>query len=395
MSPDNKEKARRAIGNMEPGGATCLWAGIQLGLQQFKDDHPEKVRAMMVLTDGMSEGIGAIPSDGHIPAMRRYGSLPATIQTFGFGYSLEPGLLQSIAEFGGGNYSFIPDSSMVGTVFVHAVAKLQSTFARRTVLTLTYSPDLGLEETETYVNKSMPIPVESGTNKEALMEYTIDLNTIMYGQSCDIYLRYECRPEKLSEAMVNGNRLLEVVATEKYQHGRDWYCETAHSNIRDDVTTLPPSEIAFRISRAQVVGVISQLFPLDGRGEQKPLREDRIPNVNDLEDLLKNLPANQTQHRKDPRNFNLIKDLIGDDIEKGQVQQALDEQHNNWKKWGQHYLSSLAEAHAHQIRKSFKDPGTQSYGANSLLFLARVDALDHAFNNLPPPKPSRFVVSRS
>jgi hypothetical protein len=39
--------------------------------------------------------------------------LPATISTFGFGYDLRSGLLKSIAEISGGDYSFIPDAGMI------------------------------------------------------------------------------------------------------------------------------------------------------------------------------------------------------------------------------------------------------------------------------------------
>lgn len=103
---------------------------------------------MIVLGDGIPKGgVGAIPSDGHIPAMCRLGELLAPIHTFGFGYNLQLGLLQLIAEFSGGNYSFIPDSSILSTIFIHVVANLQSTFARQAVLNLTYPSLLGLEET--------------------------------------------------------------------------------------------------------------------------------------------------------------------------------------------------------------------------------------------------------
>jgi hypothetical protein len=44
-------------------------------------------------------------------------SLPGLIHTFGFGYSIESGLLKSIAEVGGGNYAFIPDTSMLVSFF--------------------------------------------------------------------------------------------------------------------------------------------------------------------------------------------------------------------------------------------------------------------------------------
>lgn len=39
--------------------------------------------------------------------------LPAAIHTFGFGNDIMSDLLKSIAEVGGGNYSFIPDAGMV------------------------------------------------------------------------------------------------------------------------------------------------------------------------------------------------------------------------------------------------------------------------------------------
>jgi hypothetical protein len=41
------------------------------------------------------------------------GRLPATLHTFGFGFNLRSGLLKSIAEIGGGTYSFIPDAGMI------------------------------------------------------------------------------------------------------------------------------------------------------------------------------------------------------------------------------------------------------------------------------------------
>jgi hypothetical protein len=49
---------------------------------------------------------------GYIPKLRQY-DLPATINTFGFGYSIKSGLLKSIAEVSGGNYAFIPDAGMI------------------------------------------------------------------------------------------------------------------------------------------------------------------------------------------------------------------------------------------------------------------------------------------
>lgn len=46
-------------------------------------------------------------------AIKDLGPIPATIHTFGFGNDLQSGLLKTIAELGGGSYSFIPDPGMV------------------------------------------------------------------------------------------------------------------------------------------------------------------------------------------------------------------------------------------------------------------------------------------
>lgn len=53
------------------------------------------------------------PVQGYVPKLRGMEQLPASVHTFGFGYSLRSGLLKSIAEIGGGNYAFIPDAGMI------------------------------------------------------------------------------------------------------------------------------------------------------------------------------------------------------------------------------------------------------------------------------------------
>jgi hypothetical protein len=396
MNPENKELAMKMINGMKPESTTHMLDGIQLGFQLFQDnseDHQGNVPAMILLGDGRPEGgVGAIPSDGHIPAMRRFGKLPAPIHTFGFGYNLQPGLLQSIAELSGGNYTFISDPSMLGTVFIHAVANLQSTFARQAILNLTYPSIVGLEEMGIYINKRKPMSIESGN----AMEYTINLNTLQYGQSREYYLRYTCRPEVLTNVMADGRPLRTVQATLQYQHGKDIYQEKALARpLGFDFTSLPDSEIAYHVSRAQVVGFLSNLFPLDRQGEHKPLRNDRISSCwKDLQALIKNLPAKQTEHFGDQRNRALVEDLIGNNIEDGEIELALRQQ-QDWEKWGQHFLPSLAGAHARQVRMSFMNPGTQVYGADSPLFLKRLDVLNEAFDRSKLIRPSSLPPSYS
>ena len=54
--------------------------------------------------------------------------IKTTINTSGFGYDMESSLLDDLAIEIYGNYSFIPDSSLVGTIFVNTLSKFLCTF---------------------------------------------------------------------------------------------------------------------------------------------------------------------------------------------------------------------------------------------------------------------------
>mmetsp|Transcript_4644 Transcript_4644/g.9884 ORF Transcript_4644/g.9884 Transcript_4644/m.9884 type:complete len:484 (-) Transcript_4644:124-1575(-) len=72
------------------------------------------------------------------------------------------------------------------------------------------------------------------------------------------------------------------------------------------------------------------------------------------------------------------------DVE-GQFKQAISRA--DWyKKWGRHYLPSLACAHLLQQCNNFKDPGVQHYGGSLFVFLRT--AAEGIFVKLPPPEPS-------
>ncbi|KXX82144.1 Inter-alpha-trypsin inhibitor heavy chain H3 [Madurella mycetomatis] len=114
MTASNKANTLEKIEGMRPLDLTNLWHGIRDGLGLFntgEEDRGGRVPALLVLTDGMPNYM--CPPRGYIPKLRAMEPLPATIHTFGFGYQLRSGLLKSIAEVGGGNYSFIPDAGMI------------------------------------------------------------------------------------------------------------------------------------------------------------------------------------------------------------------------------------------------------------------------------------------
>jgi hypothetical protein len=408
MDSTNKPTAKAHILNLQVRDSTNLWHGILSGLQVFKDDtspNQGRVPAIMVLTDGQPNYM--CPPQGYVPKLRAMGKLPAAIHTFGFGYDLRSGLLKSIAEVSGGNYAFIPDAGMIGTVFVHAVANLQSTFVNDAVLRVTTPGFIELEET-TGESVDQQEPSQLGPPQNYDRQLAIPLGNIQYGQSRDIYLRYS----NISHLIKTLNMMEEddgppvVTAVLEYSHmdaKTHTVAATSHIN-KTNASALSPAETAYHMSRSAIIELLSHVAPVRMRdGEHVPVKAsgkladaarqlliDKSPTL---------LPAARESVRDDPRCQSLLEDLRGDSTDdgtpagvSGQILLAFAPQY--FQKWGIHYLLSLGNAHAKQICNSFKDPGPLMYGADSPLFLRCRDRLDAAFDTLPPPKPSNTNTRR-
>ncbi|KAG6279720.1 hypothetical protein E4U47_002740 [Claviceps purpurea] len=391
MNERNKKTAGAKIKGLRPSGSTNLWHGIQNGIRVFDESLDNgNVRAMMVLTDGMPNH--GCPQQGYIPKLKAMQPLPATLDTFGFGYGVRSGLLKSLAEFGHGNYAFIPDAGMIGTVFVHAVANLQATFATEASLSLTYSPSIQLTEVgETTVVKQRPrrTALEKGTR----MALQIHLGNLQFGQTRDLFLRFKQAPFETRSAAAGGAAEANSTMTATLSYRRSKLdpigskrtpeppiAISTQANILQASKSLSTAELAYHESRAEICRFLSSLFPLGPDGEHHADLTKCESYKRTLSELVANIPA---QHFRDARNISLMQDLNGPPPH-GQISLAINNTAHLYK-WGIHYLPSYMNAHSRQICNSFKDPGPLQYGAESPLFISCRDSLNDAFDSLPPP----------
>jgi hypothetical protein len=280
------------------------------------------------------------------------------VNTFGFGYALDSKLLSDIANVGGGGYNFIPDAGMVGTVFVHALANLFATCAPRTVLNVELPEGTTLKP----VKGSYPVTQTSWGAK-------VDIGDIQYGQTREFIVEVE------------GNG----------------------SGPEHDLTISVLAQPWF----ASEPKTVSQTVDLSAPAVTSPnchlltqYRLDLVSTIYDLCDLTGVVPNDHVQRFKataaeinrifpdDPNATALATDI------QGELALAVTSQ-DNWKKWGRHYFPSIARSHQRQQCSNFRDPGLQVYGKDSPLFTKSRDAIDAAFDNLPPPKPSKKVVERA
>ena len=121
VTPVNKARIEGIIRGLRTEAATNMWEGMNMALALVAaQSDPVHIA---VLTDGATMQ----PIEGLLPALdARLATIktPFTLSTFGFGYSVETPLLDQVSQRKHGFYGFIPDSSMVGTIFVNYMSTI-------------------------------------------------------------------------------------------------------------------------------------------------------------------------------------------------------------------------------------------------------------------------------
>lgn len=126
------QAANDAIDALPADGGTNIWDGLRCSMEEAKrcaDLYPDANIQIMLLTDG-EPTLDYTPPGGIARAFEsKMKSMPknVVVNCFGFGYRLDTDLLDKICTIGRGLYGYIPDSSMVGTVFINFCSHVLST----------------------------------------------------------------------------------------------------------------------------------------------------------------------------------------------------------------------------------------------------------------------------
>ena len=417
MTHKAKDDADIRIEQLQPLDITNLWAGIREGLELFKDHSASKnSQGLFVLTDGVPNYM--CPAQGYVQKIKEMlssiqeesGAIP-TISTFGFGYSLRSGLLRSIAEVGGGNYAFIPDAGMIGTVFVHAVANLFTTFSRQVKIVLRGPADVDINLPQ-YLNFDIQ---NSGPDSKQLT-----IANLQYGQSRNIIIEAPGLGPTLEihaacqYASVLGDGKLQSLTCQSrpsqqpklfidYHLVRHEVCRFLYSfstqNLQGEYLSIP-SKKAFKLA-IEAYDFHEFIAVHDKATKGRYGDEPGLPDIRAiLSDMIPPDP-------EDPHNGGQIMIALTNNLPDGTEHPQMASNgtthvpgrgrgfgpsgNTHYDRWGHHYLPSVLHAHMRQMCLTFKDPGPLCYSSDSPLFIKVRNELDKAFDMLPPPKPSRIV----
>jgi len=374
MTLGGKKMVKTTLKTMPLQSRTNLFAGIKLGITTANKIGNEFINSIFVLTDGIPTEHPPLGYERSLYKILSRSPIFGTLSTFGFGYQLDSKLLVNIANIGGGYYSFIPDSGMVGTCFINAVANCRCAFGVQPMLKISgYDCSLlansgidiancnksnGIFESWGYDKNTTAKEVHGLTLDGCLETFLVDgnihvrLTPLRYGADVDVMLKPILFSQKADDIKIEV--IFDIVG------GKSMHLDV----LPDDTNT---ADELFHSTRTQFVNTaVSMNKTAYVRGCCSTFT-DSVKDTSGQPDLEA-----------------LYMDM------KGQATEAVSG-YQNFESWGKHYLLSLSTAHLHQFCNNFKDPGVQAYGTG-ILFSFLQNSLDDIFEKLPLPVPSRVVT---
>jgi len=349
MTEANKTEAKRILNTFRASGGTNMWEGIKKGLETLQSSVgiSGQNATLLFLTDGE-------PSDSnHVKNIQDYkdkNALNCTINTFGFGYSLNSVLLKDLAHEGNGTFAFIPDSSLVGTVFVNALTNILCAATVNATLSIEHQGDAKIE---CFLGGHKANNTSWGS--------TVQIGALQFGQTKDYVIKISGKIESPY-----------LRATLKYRDPKYGQEVVVEADGIDRLSDDPQTEI--QILRSKFLDSCGQALVLTDLDQSRKV----------LNELIKEIECSTVA--QDSFVVDLLQDLTG------QITEAFSKK--EWfQKWGRHFLPSIIDAHKEQQCNNFKDFGVQHYGGE--LFKELRDKIDEVFITLPPPKPTQTKSSYS
>jgi len=362
VTEKNRPELIKKLESLHPENQTNIWAGVLSGMECIrKSQEKDKTRmsSVILLTDGQPN---KRPPRGEVAMMKKhmdkYPGLHFSMNTIGFGYNLDSPLLIDLAKAGHGTYAFIPDSGLVGTVFVNLTSNLLTTMSSNVTISLEPENDAKIVKVEGAYSSSME---DWGCQ--------VNLGALTYEQPRGLVVHMEC-PNGTDDVYLN--------ATVEYQIRGESSNSCRLEGSLSGLAETPSEEVVIerlRLKTAKMVlDAMANISTQSGN-----LDMDNLPKAQEMTaSLCEEIMASGVI--ASARVADLMKDV------EGQIQEAFSKP--EWyKRWGRHYLPSLARAHLFQQCNNFKDPGVQHYGGST--FEQVRDVADELFTELPAPKPSR------
>ena len=339
----NKVIIEHQLDELKPENTTNLWDGIFKSLEILRTTSPKnRLKSIFVLTDGVPN---VEPPRGHEGMLDKYfktHDMKCMINCYGFGYSLKSDILSNISNMSGGDgFSYIPDASLLGNVFIHGISNFFTTAVTNPVLKINLKNNITFDD--------------STTTKQ------INIGSLKYGQDTNLVFNLDLS-SKTDELYYDNLSEVELqLNPDKCLH-MDTIIEPDINYFNEQVYRYKFMDIVQKCLEKKKYNDMSFVKLIDGLISE--IKSDLALSTNTY-------------------ILNILQDL------EGQVKEALnmssEGQRNDWySRWGKHYLLSLQTAYSNELCNNFKDKGVSNFAGE--LFNTIRDEVSDIFDELPPPK---------
>ena len=337
-TPENKSLIECQLDDIRALSSTNMWDGIHQSLDILRTrSSPCRTKGILLLTDGIPN---IDPPRGYLNTLEKYfrdHDFKCMISCYGFGYQLNSELLLEISNISGGDgFSFIPDASLLGNVFIHGISNMLTTASAYPKLSIQFSKGI--------------------TDKNGKTGVEVVLNSLKYGSEKNLMFELD---------------------TSGGSPSRDTDCV----DIRLDV-----GEYEIRTNK---------LLPIPGYYYHEQLM--RLRSIDMINHCSRKVKYQEKSFISEIQEFceemkreadsKYIQNLCFD--MDGQVKEALNmtnkgEREDWFSRWGIHYLRSLQNAYQNEVCNNFKDKGVTNFATG--IFIKIRDSVSDIFDGLPPPK---------
>jgi len=326
----NKETIERELDNLRPTGTTNMWEGIKKSLDVLKYNSPkDKLKVIKLFTDGLPS---SEPNRGYGPEIQKYfkeNDFKCMINCYGFGYSLKSDILNDISNVSGGDgFSYVPDTSLLGNVFIHGVSNFFTTAA-------------------TYVKAKIVFTDGSWI--------PFEINSLKYGQIKNVVIEIG----------------------KEVSHVEMDICDNI---IKSELTDITDDKYYEQLYRYKTYNM------LDGCIKMKKFNDEGFKTT--LENLILEITFNKDMKNNEYIN-NILYDLEGQ-VKEALNMTSQGEKEDWFTRWGIHYLRSLTTAYRNEVCNNFKDKGVSNFTGE--LFETIRDEVSDIFDNMPPPKREERMI---
>lgn len=343
MTPENKEMAIHSLDSIRAHGRSNLWSGLLQAIRIASGRSSD----VFLFSDSVPE---VHPPRGELESFirckKKHSHWSCRVSTFGFGYNIDSKLLHGLATEGDGQYSFIPDSSFVGTIFMSATANVLSTAI--------YTSFLYFDQTQKNPWIEQTFNATEEEEEGSSSRICLYLPSLSYGQTLDFLVSHDI-------GMYSKCREL----------------DGSYSGKSKFVTSV---DIEIARLRGQLISMIYTAEEKLDEGHSNALKlaqdacHELIDEINCAIDKFSG-----RDHSDYTSRFQAMRaDLMGD-ISKAY---SRDDWH---EKWGRHFLLSLARGHELQRTTNFKDPGLQVYATKTLCLIRTM--ADEEIKKVPAVQP--------